>query len=95
MFAMEKFLIEVSHEAEKMACARAVRILLTPGSHYLTNADFGCSDGVHKAWIIAEVESKDQARGILPPAYRSQARIVKLNKFSIKDLDELLGQHKP
>jgi hypothetical protein len=95
MFAMEKFLIEVPHEAEKMACARAARILLTTGSHYLTNADFGCSDGVHKSWIIAELGSKEEARGILPPAYRSQARIVKLNKFSVKDLDELLGQHKP
>ena len=91
---MEKFLIEVPHEPEKMACARAARILLTTGSHFLTHADFGCSDGVHKAWIIAEVESKEQARGILPPAYRSEAKIVKLNKFSVKDLDELLGQHK-
>jgi len=44
---MEKFLIEVPHEAEALACARAVRILLTTGSHFLTNADFGCSDGVH------------------------------------------------
>lgn len=91
---MEKFLIEVPHEAEKMACARAARILLTTGSHFITNADFGCSDGVHKAWIIAEVGSKDEARGILPPAYRSQASIVKLNKFSVKELDVLLGQHK-
>jgi hypothetical protein len=90
-----KYLIEVPHEAEKVACARAVRILLTTGSHYLTNADFGCSDGEHKGWIIAESESKEEARGILPPAYRSQAKIVKLNKFSIGELDEILRQHKP
>ena len=92
---MEKFLIEVPHEAEQKACAHAARTLLTTGSHFITNADFGCSDGVHKAWIIAEVGSKDEARGILPVAYRSQASIVKLNKFSIKELDELLGLHKP
>ena len=92
---MAKYLIEVPHEAEKVACARAVRILLTTGSHYLTNAEFGCLDGEHKGWIIAELESKEEARGILPPAYRSQARIVKLTKFSIKELDETLRLHKP
>lgn len=92
---MAKYLIEVPHEPERVACARAVRILLTTGSHYLTNADFGCSDGEHKGWIIADLESKEEARGILPPAYRSQARIVKLTRFSIKELDDILRQHKP
>ena len=74
---MERFFIEVPHEAEKVACARAVQILLKTGSHYLTNADWGCTDGVHKGWIIVEAENKQEARGILPPAYRSQAEIVK------------------
>jgi hypothetical protein len=47
---MAKFLIEVPHEAEKRACLRAIQILLQTGSHYLTNAEFGCLDGVHKGW---------------------------------------------
>jgi hypothetical protein len=38
---MPRFLIEVPHEAEKIACARAVRVLLQAGSHYLTHADIG------------------------------------------------------
>lgn len=90
---MARFLIEVPHEAEKIACARAIRILLTTGSHYLTHADFGCLDGEHKAWIIVEVESKDEARAILPPVYRTQAKIVSLNKFSVEEIDELLLHH--
>ena len=51
---MARFLIEVPHEAEKIACARAVQILLTTGSNFLTHADFVCLDGEHKAWIIVE-----------------------------------------
>jgi hypothetical protein len=54
---MARFLIEVPHEAEKVACTLAVRILLTTGSHFLTRADFGCLDGEHKAWITVEGES--------------------------------------
>jgi hypothetical protein len=89
-----RFLIEVPHEAEQLACARAVQILLGTGSHFLTHADFGCLDGEHKAWIIAEVDSREDARFILPPAYRSQAKIVQLNKFTVEEIDQLLSHHR-
>jgi len=91
---MARFLIEVPHEAEKIACARAVRILLTTGSHFLTHSDFGCLDGEHKAWIIVDGENKEEIRSIVPPTYRSQAKIVKLNKFALEEIDDLLRQHK-
>ena len=90
---MTKFLIEVPHETEKVACALAVRILLTTGSHFLTHADFGCLDGEHKARITVEGESKEEVRSILPPTYRSQAKIVKLNKFTLEGIEELRRQH--
>jgi len=90
---MARFLVEIPHEAEPVACARAIEILFATGSHYLTNADFGCMDGEHKAWLIVDVESKDEARAILPPVFRSHAKIVKLNKFSAADLDKFLGHH--
>ena len=90
---MARFLIEVPHEAEKVACTLAVRILLTTGSHFLTHADFGCLDGEHKAWITVEGESKEEVRSILPPTYRSQAKIVKLNKFTLEEIEEILRQH--
>ena len=90
---MARFLIEVPHEPELVACARAVEILLKTGSHFLTHADWGCTDGEHKAWIIAEVASKEEARGILPPSMRSQAKIVKLNYFTLEEIDALLRHH--
>lgn len=90
---MARFLIEVPHEPETVACARAVRLLLTTGSHFLTHADWGCKDGEHAGWITVEADSKEEARAILPPAYRSQARIVKLNKFTLEEIDEILSYH--
>ncbi len=91
--AMARFLIEVPHEEDVVACSHAVKIFLESGSHFLTHADWGCKDGVHKAWIIAEVDSKDQARAILPSAYRVNAKIVQLNKFTMEEIDELLRHH--
>jgi len=90
---MAKFLIEVPHESEKKACIRAIQILLRTGSHYLTNAQFGCRDGVHKGWVIVDVESREEARQIVPPAYRTQSRIVGLSRFSMEELDDMLLQH--
>jgi hypothetical protein len=90
---MPRFLIEVPHESEVVSCARATKVLLETGSHFLTHADFGCCDGVHKAWIVVDVNSKDEARAILPPAYRREATIVQLCKFGLAELDDLIKRH--
>ena len=90
---MPKFLIEVPHEAETRACAKVVQIFLSTGSHFLTHADWGCRDGMHKAWIIVDTDSKEDARLILPPAFRSQATIIQLNKFSLEQINQILVQH--
>jgi hypothetical protein len=90
---MARFLIEVPHESETVSCARASKVLLETGSHFLTHADFGCNDGVHKAWIVVDADSKDQARNIVPLAYRRQATIVQLNKFGLNELDDLIKRH--
>ena len=90
---MARFLIEVPHEAETVACARAAKILLESGSHFLTHADFGCEDGVHKAWVTIEVDTKEEARRLLPPFYRPLATVVQLNKFTIEELDTWISRH--
>jgi len=83
---MAKFLIEVAHGADKASCNQAIQIFLQTGSHFLTHADWGCLDGEHKAWIVADVPSKDDAKMILPSAFRATAKIIKLTTFSSKDL---------
>jgi hypothetical protein len=42
-------------------------------------------DGEHKAWFFLDVDSKEETLRIVPPAYRKDTKIIKLNKFSIKD----------
>jgi hypothetical protein len=88
-----RFLIEVPHEDTAAACARAAELLLRTGSHFLTRAEYGCRDGVHKAWIIVEVDSKDEARNVVPAELRSVASIVGLNYFTMAMVDELKRRH--
>ena len=89
-----RFLIEVPHEPTAAACVRAVEAFLRTGSHFLTHADWGCKDGQHKAWIIVEVDSRDEARGIVPSEFRAEARIVRLNTYTMKDMEDTRRDHK-
>jgi hypothetical protein len=90
---MARFLIEVPHEEDPIACARAIKILFDSGSHFFTHADFGCRDHVHKAWITVDLDSREEARAIVPPAYRAQATIVELCNFDPGHIAALLARH--
>ena len=92
---MHKFLIEVPHGATKAECEHAIQVFKESGSHFLTHADWGCGDGVHKAWFIADVESRREAIDIIPPYYRESATVVQLMKLSSEE--EMAGEkyHEP
>jgi hypothetical protein len=90
---MTRYLIEVAHENSKEACDRAVRIFMQTGFHFMTNADWGCSDGVHKAWFIVETGSKDEALSLLPSLIRQSATIIALERFRPEDFAGLRGEH--
>lgn len=90
---MERYLIEVPHEATKSACNNAVNIFLQTGSHFLRQADWGCLDGEHKAWLIVEVENKNQALQIVPPLFRSEAKITKLHTFTREEMENIDEVH--
>jgi hypothetical protein len=90
---LARFLIEVPHEATGATCLRCIQLFLRTGSHFLSRAEWGCKDGVHKAWITIEVDSKNEARMIVPYVYRSKAKVVQLNSFSLEEVEELMGYH--
>lgn len=88
-----RFLIEVPHDPEVRACKRIVQVFLATGSHLLTQADWGCKDGKHSAWLIVEADSKEEARYLVPPAFRASARITRLNKFTMREIDSIMIDH--
>lgn len=90
---MTRYLIEVPHENKKEACERAVKVFLETGSHFMTNADWGCADDEHKAWFVVEMDSKEEARSLLPPLFRSDAKIITLQRFGPESLDETVSLH--
>lgn len=90
---MPRYLVEVSHENTKEACERAVQTFMLTGSHFMTNADWGCSDDQHKAWLVVEMDSKQEVLGILPPPFRQNAKVTALQRFSLQASGEIMEQH--
>jgi hypothetical protein len=90
---MARYLIEVPHDPEVQACARVAQVFLATGSHLLTHADWGCLDGQHSAWIIVETDSKEEARYVVPSAFRAGAKITGLNKFTMEQIDSIMSHH--
>jgi len=82
---MPRFLIEVPHDADVHACTKAVEVLLRTGSHFLTHADWGCKDNVHKAWLLMEFDTREDALAAVPPDFRNQATVVQLNWFVLDE----------
>jgi hypothetical protein len=89
---MPRFLLEVPHGPDEVDCSRAVAVLLRTGSHFLTHADWGCRDGVHKAWVIVEVETHDEARRVVPMEYRANTTVVRLNRFKLDKIEQFLKE---
>lgn len=90
---MPRFYIEVPHEADKVSCLKAIKVLMETGSHFLTKAEYGCLDGDHTARIIVELDNKDDALMVVPPAYRANTRVVRLSTFDLEKVDRMLELH--
>ena len=85
--------ITLPHKAEIAACVQAVKTFHETGSHYLAHADFGCPDGIHSAWIVSEAENHAEARLIVPPPLRANAKVIHVTHYTMSDLDDMLPDH--
>jgi len=90
---MPRFLIEVPHGDSQRECLHAIDTFLRTGSHFLRNADWGCKDGEHKAWLTIDVESKADAKSVVPPDFRANAKVVQLTTYTREDMEQSARQH--
>ena len=75
---MDRFLIESPHTEGD--CRQVVQDVYAEG--YLYNYEWGCEDGVHKAWVTIEAENASQALRSVPYSLRAKATATRLTKFT-------------
>ncbi len=77
---MAHYLIELSHTDRE--CLYALNTIVELGMGILHHSLWGCSVGVHTGWLDLEVDSEQDALGVIPPAIRRQARLVQVQRFT-------------
>jgi hypothetical protein len=87
---MEKFLIEIKNGGDIASCLRSIQSFLSSRTHFVTSVEWGCIEGEHKAWLIIKTGNRDDAMRIIPSAYRQNAKITSLHKFTGKEIDETM-----
>ena len=87
---MPRFLIEIPHVDDSEGCVKALRAIEEMGSHFITEADWGCMAGTHSGYLIADLDSAEEARQVVPPEFRPDARIVQLNRFTREQIRSMV-----
>lgn len=82
---VDRFLVISPHTQED--CKKAIAEVLAAG--YITHFEWGCMDGEHTGWAILEAENAKQAQMAVPPAQRHSARVIRLTKFSLAEIEKM------
>lgn len=90
---MDKYLIEIKNGGDTASCLRSIQSFLSSRTHFVTSVEWGCLEGEKKAWLIIKTGNKDDAMRIIPSAYRQNARITKLHRFTGKEIKETMLNH--
>ncbi len=77
---MAHYIIEISHTERE--CLDALDMVVRLGMHILHHTWWGCGAGVHTGWLDIEVDSEQDARGVIPPPIRKEARVIEVQKFT-------------
>lgn len=83
---MARYMIQTSHDETHADCERFKQSLLQAGAHFLANAEWGCRNGNHTAWLIIEANNDNDARLIVPPIMRKSAVITRLSRLGFDEL---------
>lgn len=90
---MEKFLIEIKNGGDTASCLRSIQSFLSSRTHFATSVEWGCLEGENKAWLIIKTSNRADAMRIIPAAYRQNAKITQLHKFTGKEINEAMLDH--
>jgi hypothetical protein len=82
---MRKYIIEIKNGGNRTSCIRAIQVFLDSRAHLVESVEWGCIEEERKAWLVIKTDSKETALKIVPAAYRQNAIISRLHKFTTQD----------
>ena len=89
---MPRYLVELTHKDDHIACVRSLEAIERQGSHLMTHLHWGCRTGVHVGWFIDEFANEEEALQIIPPSFREEARVVEVKQFTKNDIAAMVAE---
>ena len=85
--ASERYLIETTHTPAE--CLAALDTMAEQDKKLLAKTDWGCLSGDHTGYIVVDADSEQAARALLPEKMRANAKVIKVTKFTPKEIASL------
>ncbi|MGE5432914.1 MAG: hypothetical protein ACM3QX_17670 [Syntrophomonadaceae bacterium] len=80
------FMIEIPHT--KADCMQMLDDIKDKTPDILNNVEWGCMDNNHTGFAIVDANSKEEALQMLPDKERAMAKVTKLDKLTVKQIDD-------
>ncbi|MCX6641729.1 MAG: hypothetical protein NTW14_14785 [bacterium] len=80
------YLVEVTHTPEQ--CLATLDEVKATGADKLAKWEWGCMAGNHMGYLIISAKTEADALNWVPASERSQAKVLKLNKFTVDQIAE-------
>jgi len=85
------YLIEFHHTPE--TCSETLDKFSSDAPELLNNIEWGCLSGDHTGYLIVESKNEVGALQTLPASLRSEAKVEKVNKFTMAQIKSLHQPH--
>ena len=89
---MPRYLIELTHGSDHEVCVRALQTINRFGGHLFMKAEWGCKCGVHKGWLMVDLDDRDAAVQMVPPEFRADAEVIELNTFTKEEVESWVAK---
>ena len=91
METMSTFLIKFPHTAEN--CLATLDNISKDSPELLNKIEWGCKSGDHTGYMIVDSKNEISALQMVPSSVRSEAKVEKLDKFTMAEIKSLHQNH--
>jgi hypothetical protein len=88
---MNTYFVQVSHTPDQ--CLNTLGEMKDKGDSYLAKFNFGCMSGDHTAYAFLDGKSEEDIRQMLPKDQQTNAKIMKVDKFKVAQIETLHKEH--
>ena len=85
------YFIQAPHTKEQ--CMTTLVEMKDKGDAYLSKFEFGCMSGDHTAYGFMEGTSEESIRKMLPAMEQKTAKITKVNKMTVAEIEKMHKDH--